>query len=35
MRRGVNTDYTDSTDFIQLRIMSFEVGENTKAILNS
>lgn len=35
MRRGVNTDYTDNTDFFQLRIMNFEVGENTEAILNS
>ena len=35
MRRGLNTDYTDSTDFIRLRIMNFEVGENTEAILNS
>lgn len=28
MRRGLNTDFTDSTDFIQLRIMNFEVGED-------
>lgn len=32
MLRGLNTD---NTDFIRLRIMNFEVGENTEAILNS
>ena len=32
MLSGLNTD---NTDFIQLRIMNFEVGENTEAILNS
>ena len=31
----LNTDYTNYTDFFQLRIMNFEVGENTEAILNS